>query len=173
MLRRLILGAAIVAAFAGLSPAVQQPPTAAASPANQLTTVQFASTVTPGGESVLQAGSNYFSSDTHIVWAVVNFAGLAPGTKLTYVLRLNGGDYTYGDFADLGNRTSGRVAFPLHRRDDPDEEIPGGNYDLFIYAGDQPVGHGTFGVRGDRGSDNEDPESNSQRNGNGNGNDND
>ena len=158
MLRRLIVGAAIVAAVAGLAPSVRQQPVASASPANQIINVEFAYTVTPGAEIVYKAESDYFSRDTNIIWAVVDFVNFAPGTKLTYVLRLNGWDYKYGDFACCANLTQGRLAFPLYRRDDPGDDIPGGDYDLLIFDGDKLVGQGSFGVRGGRGSDNEDPE---------------
>ncbi len=57
--------------------------------------------------------------------------------------------------------TQGRLAYPLFRRDDPGRTIPGGECDLLIFDGDKLVGQGRFGVRGGRGSDNEDPESNS------------
>ena len=160
MLRRLVVGAAIVAAVAGLAPAVQHQPVASASPANEITNVQFAYTVTPGAEIVFQAQNDYFSRDTHIVWAVVDFTNFAPGTKLNYVLRLNGWDYKHGDFACCGTLTQGRLAYPLYRRDDPGRTIPGGEYQLLIFDGDKLVGQGNFGVRGGRGSDNEDPESN-------------
>ena len=161
MFRRLLVGAAIVATVAGLAPAVQNQPIAAASPANDITNIQFAYQVTPGAEIVLQAEQDYFSRDTHVVWAVVDFANLAPGTKLNYVLRLNGWDYKYGDFACCRDLTQGRLAYPLFRRDDPGRSIPGGEYTLLIFDGDKLVGQGAFGVRGGRGSDNEDPESNS------------
>ena len=161
MLRRLLVGAAIVVAVAGLTPAVQQLPVASASPANDIIGVQFAYTVTPGAEIVYQAENDYFDRGTHIIWAVVDFRDFAPGTKLNYVLRLNGWDYKYGDFACCKDLTQGRLAFPLYRRNDPDRTIPGGEYTLLIFDGDKLLGQGNFGVRGGRGSDNEDPESNS------------
>jgi hypothetical protein len=160
MLRRLLVGAAIVAAVAGVAPVAQESATVAASPASQVTNIQFAYTVTPGAEIVYKAESDYFSRETHIVWAVMDFSGFAPGTKLTYLLRLNGWDYKYGDFACCRDLTSGRLAYPLFRRDDPGRTIPGGDYDLYVFDGDKLVGQGSFGVRGGRGSDNEDPESN-------------
>jgi len=160
MLRRLLVGVAIVAAFAGLGPVAQNQSTAAASPANDITNVQFAYQVTPGAEIVLQAAQDYFSRDTHIVWAVVDFTNLAPGTKLNYVLRLNGGDYRDGSFACCGQLTQGRLAYPLYRRNDVDRTIPGGAYTLLIFDGDKQIGQGSFGVRGGRGSDNGDPDSN-------------
>ena len=160
MLRRLIVGAAIVAAVAGLAPAVQPQPVASASPANDVINVEFAYTVTPGAEIVYKADSDYFSRDTNVIWAVVDFVNFAPGTKLNYILRLNGWDYKNGNFACCADLTQGRLAFPLYRRDDPGRDIPGGDYDLLIFDGDKLVGQGSFGVRGGRGSDNEDPESN-------------
>ncbi len=160
MLRRLLVGAAIVTAVAGLAPAVQPQQVASASPAQGITNVQFASTVTPGAEIVTKAESDYFSRDTNIIWAVVDFNDFAPGTKLEYVLRLNGWDYKFGDFACCADLTQGRLAFPLYRRDDPGRDIPGGDYTLLIFDGDKLIGEGSFGVRGGRGSDNEDPKSN-------------
>ena len=161
MLRRLLVGAAIVAAAAGLAPAVQPQQVASASPAQGITSIQFAYTVTPGAEIVYMADSDYFDRDTNIIWAVVDFNDFAPGTKLKYVLRLNGGDYKFGDFACCKDLTQGRLAFPLYRRDDPGRDIPGGDYTLLIFDGNKLIGEGSFGVRGGRGSDNEDPESNS------------
>lgn len=158
MLRRLFVGFAIVAAVAGLAPAIQNQPVASASPANEIIGVQFAYTVTPGAEIVFQAENNYFSRNSHIIWAVVDFTNFAPGTRLNYVLRLNGNDYKNGYMACCENLTQGRLAYPLYRRDNPDRTIPGGRYDLLIFDGDKLVGQGSFGVRGGSGSDNEDPE---------------
>jgi hypothetical protein len=155
MLRRLLVGAAIIAAVAGLPPALQGQPVASASPANAAATLQFAYTVTPGAEIVYQAESDYFSSRTDLVWAILDFYDLAPGTRLTYILRANGRDYRSGTLPCCGDLTSGRLAFPITRRDDPDRTVPGARWDMFVYAGGQQIAEGSFGVRGTRGLDND------------------
>ena len=155
MLRRLLVGAAIIAAVAGLPPALQPQPVASASPANASATLQCAYTVTPGAEIVYQAESDYYSSRTRLVWAVLDFYDLAPGTKLTYILRANGRDYRSGTLPCCGGLTSGRLAFPITRRDDPDRTVPGARWDMFVYAGGQQIAAGSFGVRGTRGLDND------------------
>ena len=155
MLRRLFVGAAIVAAVAGVGPAVQQQSVASASPANVRANLQFASTVTPGAEIVSQAESDYFATRTHLVWAVLDFYDLAPGAKLTYVLRANDGDYQYGTLPCCDNLTTGRLAFPITRRNDDDRTVPGARYEMFVYSGDEQIAQGSFGVRGVRGLDND------------------
>jgi hypothetical protein len=155
MLRRLFVGAAIVAVVAGLAPAGQNQPVASASPANVTANLQFAYTVTPDAQIVYQAESDYFSRETHLVWAVLDFYDLAPGTRLTYVLRANDGDYRSGRLPCCDNLTTGRLAFPITRRNDSDRTVPGARYEMFVYAGDQQIAEGSFGVRGGRGLDND------------------
>ena len=154
MLRRLVVGAALLAAVAGL-PALQQQPVASASPANLSANLQFAYTVTPGAEIVYQAENDYFSRDTRLVWAILDFSDLPPGAKLTYILRANNGDYQYGTLPCCENLTNGRLAFPITRRDDYDRTVPGARYEMFVYHSDQQIAYGTFGVRGGRGLDND------------------
>ena len=155
MLRRVLVGAAIVAAVAGLAPAIQEQPVAAASPANASGNLQFAYTVTPDAEIVAEAESDYFSSETRVVWAVLDFYDLAPNTRLTYTLRANDRVYRRGTLPCCGDQTSGRLAFPITRRDDPDGTVPGARYEMVVYAGDQQIAEGSFGVRGTRGLDND------------------
>ncbi|MCC6178528.1 MAG: hypothetical protein IT305_24760 [Chloroflexi bacterium] len=156
MFRRLLVGVALVAGIAALGPALQSAAPAEASPANAINSLVFAPQVTTEGVPVGERIE--FSRDTHIVWAVVNFNGLANGTQLTYILRLNGWDYSWGSMACCDGVTNGRLAFPLHNKDTTDEVIPGGAYTLYIYNGDTEVARGGFGVNGGRGSDNSDPE---------------
>ena len=155
MLRRLVVGAAIVAAVAGLAPAVQEQPVAAASPANASGSLQFAYTITPDAQIVETAEQDYFSSETRVVWAVLDFYDVPPGTRLTYKLRANNRHYQSGTLACCGDLTSGRLAFPITRRGDPDRTVPGARYDLVVYAGGQRIAEGSFGVRGTRGFDND------------------
>ena len=155
MLRRLFVSAAIVAAVAGFAPVVQDQPTASASPANASGSLQFAYTITPDAEIVATAEQNYFSSETRVVWAVIDFYDVPPGTRLTYNLRANGRHYQSGRLACCDDLTSGRLAFPITRRNDPDRSIPGARYDMVVYAGNQLIAEGSFGVRGTRGFDND------------------
>ena len=155
MFRRLVAGALIVGAVAGLAPAVQEQPIASASPANASGNLQFAYTITPDAEIVTQADSDYFDSDTRVVWAVIDFFDVAPGTKVTYALRANGRAYQSGALECCGDLTSGRLAFPITRRSDPDRPVPGARYDMVVYAGRELLAEGSFGVRGTRGFDND------------------
>jgi hypothetical protein len=152
MLRRPLLAAAPIGACAALGSATQAPAPAEASPAYANVAVSFAADVTKDGEALGEGIE--LSSNEHVVWAVLSFDGLGPGTKLTDILRLNGWDYKWGDTGCCKGISSGTVAFPLSRRDGGGT-IPGGAYALYIYDGDTEVARGGFGVRGGKGSDND------------------
>ena len=155
MFRRLIAGALIVGALAGFAPVVQDQPIASASPASASGSLQFAYTVTPEGEIVNQAEADYFDEDTRVVWAVLDYSDVAPGTRLTYNLRANGRAYRSGTLPCCGELMSGRLAFPITRRNDLDRSVPGARYDMVVYAGRELIAEGSFGVRGTRGLDND------------------
>ena len=157
MFRRLLACALIVVAVAGLTATLREPALVTAAPGNALNTIRFAEGVTqnlqPIGERI------YFDSEVDVVWAVVDFSGIPPGTQLTYILRLNNFDYRFGDLNCCGNLASGRFAFPLQGRGG--DELPGGAYRFYVYQGDQEIGQAGFGVRGDSGADNGNTNSNS------------
>ena len=151
MLRRLIAGVALIAAFASLSLVDRLPGSVLASPANQSASLSFAHDVTSSGEVVGEAID--FSRDKHTVWAILDYPYASPGANLSYILRLNGDDYSWGKLK-CGSSCS-QVAIPLRNKDHSGKTIPGGAYLLLVYDGDTEIARGGFGVNGGKGSDND------------------
>jgi hypothetical protein len=158
MFRRLLVGAVIVAAIAGVNSPWQADRTVEAAPANVIGSISFGTGV--DDQAQVTGEGVEFSSDPGTIWASFPFSGVGSGTQWTYVLRLNGTDFAWGDINCCGSTTSGRMAIPLVQPSNG-AELPGGAYRLYIYEGSQEVGNGGFGVRGDDGADSGDPESNS------------
>jgi len=150
MFRRLFVGVALIVAFASLGSFSRTPQAAQASPFNQSATIVFADDVSKDGEVVGERVE--FGRNKHVVWAVVD--GVAPGANLSYILRLNGSDYKWGDLNCCKN-SGGQIAFPLARNGNRDKPIPGGAYTLLVYDGDKEIARGGFGVNGGKGSDND------------------
>ncbi len=159
MFRQLMVGALIIVTVAGLASSFQDSQPAAASPSNVSVSITFASAVTQDGDPVDERIE--FGGDNH-VWAIVDFTDLSPGAKLSYILRVNKGDFNWGKLQCCGGLTSGRFAFQLEKRNGG-AELPGGAYRLFIYDGDTEIGQAGFGVRGTRGLDNGNANSNRER----------
>jgi hypothetical protein len=151
--RRLLVGGVIVMAVAGLSPTFQDYPSVEAAPSNAVGLITFAAgtdaNANPVGEAI------EFHSGITEVWAFFTFGNVSGG-EIDYILRLNGWDYTWGKTGCCQGVSSGRAAIPL--RDAEGDELPGGSYTLYLYEGDTEVGRGSFGVRGEGGADNGDPE---------------
>jgi hypothetical protein len=145
MIRRLLVGAVLVAAFATLSPLTPTPQPAQASPATQDATLYFANHVSSSGEIIGEAVE--FSRGADNIWAIMDASGFA-GSKLTYRLTLNGDDYRWGSLGCCRDGGGSSVAFRLHN-------LPGGAYIMYVYNGDTEIARAGFGVRGGRGSDND------------------
>jgi hypothetical protein len=145
MLRRLFVGVALIAAFASLGSFARQPQAVEASPANQAASISFADHEDGSGETI------EFRRGEGAVWAFVEYPGGGSGSKLSYIMRLNGWDYKWGDLkcgSDCGS-----FAFRLTSKDNGG--IPGGAYQVLIYDGDTEIARGGFGVKGGKGSDND------------------
>jgi hypothetical protein len=157
MIRRLLVGALIVAAVAGFAPTAREQALFAAPSELSVASITFAEGATADAAPINERV--YFDRDNSGIWAFVDFADGGPGTQLTYVLRLNGEDFTFGTIECCGGRSSGRMAFEL--RSVGRDELPGGAYRLVIFEGDRELGQGGFGVRGGQGADNGNAPSNS------------
>jgi len=146
MLRRLFVGVALIAVFASLSLWGRQPaPVVEASPANQSVSLFF-SDQKDGGEQV------EYNRGEGVVWAHLD--GVPTGANLSYILRLNGWDYKWGKL-DCCKNGGGPVEFPVFNKDGKGKGIPGGSYELYVYDGDKELARGGFGVKGGKGSDND------------------
>ena len=145
MLRRLFLGLALIGAFASLGSFTRQPAVVQASPANQLATISFADHGDGSGEVI------YFRRGEGAVYANVDYPGGGSGSHLSYILRLNGDDYKWGDIKCGSN--CGSFALRLTSKDNGG--IPGGAYLLLVYDGDTEIARAGFGVKGGKGSDND------------------
>jgi hypothetical protein len=145
MIRRLLVGAVALAAFASLGPLAPAPQPVQASPANQEVSLYFANHVTSSGEVIGEAVD--FSGGSNDIWAIVDAGGYG-GSKLTYRLTLNGWDYRWGSLGCCKGSGDSSLAFRLHN-------LPGGAYTMYVYDGDKEIARGGFGVRGSRGSDND------------------
>jgi hypothetical protein len=154
MFRRLLVGALIIAAVASFAPTAQDKLLAA--PGNGVAAIVFARGATDDAQPIGQRV--YFNRDNSGVWAIVDFTDLGPGTDLKYVLQLNGEDFVFGKIACCGGQSSGRMAFKLKSANG--DGMPGGAYRLYIYEGDNELGNAGFGVRGGRGADNGNVDSN-------------
>ena len=145
MLRRLFVGVAILAAFASLGSFARQPEAVQASPANQSVSLFFSDQSGSGEQVEYNRGEN-------VIWAHLD--GVPTGANLSYILRLNGDDYKWGKL-DCCKNGGGSVEFPVFNKDGKGKGIPGGAYALYVYDGDKELAHGGFGVKGGKGSDND------------------
>jgi len=150
MLRRLFVGVALIAAFASMSLLGRQPVAVQASPANQQGSVYFTDHSDDGPENA-QVG---FGKNEGVVWAIIDTGGRGPGAHLSYILRLNGDDYKWGDIK-TGSSTPGQFSLALSNKDSKSKGLPGGAYQLLVYDGDVEIARGGFGVNGGKGSDND------------------
>ena len=149
MLRRLFVGVALIAAFASLGSFTRQPAAVEASPANQAASVTFSDHSDGSGEVI------YFGRGENVVWAQLDYPGANSGSNLSYILRLNGWDYKWGKLSCGSKCNGGQIAFPLFNKDSKGKGIPGGAYALYFYDGDTEIARGGFGVKGGKGSDND------------------
>lgn len=148
MLRRLFVGVALIALFASLSLWGRQPAAVQAAPASDsAASISFADHQDGSGETI------NFRRGEGAVYAFVDYPGGSPGAKLSYIMRLNGWDYKWGDLK-CGSSCSS-FAFRLTKKDGDSDGIPGGAYQVLVYDGDTEIARGGFGVKGGRGSDND------------------
>ena len=145
MLRRLFVGVALIAAFASLGSFSRVPALVEAAPANQSVSLVV---VDHKGDSSSDAQVEYQKGENK-VWAHVD--GVPAGANLSYILRLNGDDYKWGKLDCC--KSGGSFAFSLTSKDNG--SIPGGAYLLLVYDGDKELARTGFGVKGGRGSDND------------------
>jgi len=146
MLRRLFVGVALIAAFASMSSLVRQPMAVEAAPAAQGGgSVHFADHEDGSGEDI------EFRRGEGAVWAFVDYSAGNSGSNLSYILRLNGDDYKWGKLRCGSNCSS--FSFRLSSKDNG--SIPGGAYQVLVYDGDTEIARGGFGVKGGKGSDND------------------
>ncbi|MFN8637321.1 MAG: hypothetical protein U0893_26015 [Chloroflexota bacterium] len=145
MLRRLLLCAALIVAFASLGSFTRTPATVEAAPANQSVTIY----VTDHQDAGSDQAQVEFQRGEGRVWAHVE--GIPAGANLSYILRLNGDDYKWGKLDCC--KSGGTAIFAITSKDDG--SIPGGAYLLLVYDGDKELGRTGFGVKGGKGSDND------------------
>src|SRR5215217_567473 len=150
MLRRLFVGVALLVAFASLGSFARQPDAVQASPANQSGWVVFVDHSDDGPDQAQVE----FNRGEGVIWAVVD-TGAGPGANLSYILRLKGDDYKWGKIDTGKSGAPGQFSFALFNKDGKDKGIPGGAYQLLVYDGDREVARGGFGVKGGKGSDND------------------
>src|SRR5262245_28148420 len=132
MLRRLFLGVALIAAFASLGSFAHRPVAVEASPANQAGSISFSDHSDGSGEVI------YFQRGENAVWAHVDYPGGGNGSHLSYIMRLNGDDYKWGDIKCGSN--CGSFEFRLSGKDG--KSIPGGAYQVLVYDGDTEIARG-------------------------------
>jgi hypothetical protein len=147
MLRRLIVGVAVIAAFASMSLVGRLPASVLASPANQTASLSFADHSDGSGEQI------DFRKGEGKVWALLDYPYGNSGSNLSFILRLNGDDYSWGKIK-CGSSCSS-IAIPLENKDHSNAGIPGGAYQMFVYDGDTEIARAGFGVKGGKGSDND------------------
>jgi len=146
MLRRLLVGVALIALFASLSLWGQRPAAVVeASPANADGSISFADHSDGGGETI------EFRKGEGAIWAFVDYPAGGSGNKMSYILRLNGWDYKWGNLK-CGSSCSS-FSFRVDSKDNG--SIPGGAYEVYVYDGDKEIARGGFGVKGGKGSDND------------------
>ena len=145
MLRRLFVGVALIAAFASLGSFSRGPAAVQASPAYQGVTLVIVDHKNDGRD---QADVEFQSGEGR-VWALLD--GVPSGAILSYILRLNGDDYKWGKLDCC--KSGGSAEFALTSKDNG--AIPGGAYLLLVYDGDKEIARTGFGVKGGRGSDND------------------
>ena len=146
MLRRLFVGVALVAVVAYLGSFTRAPAAVEAAPANQSVSLVI---VDHKGDGTDQAQVEFQKGEGK-VWALLD--GVPAGANLSYILRLNGDDYKWGKL-DCCKNGGGSLAFALDSKDNG--AIPGGAYELFVYDGNKELARTGFGVKGGRGSDND------------------
>ncbi|MFN8523181.1 MAG: hypothetical protein U0821_08760 [Chloroflexota bacterium] len=157
MIKRLIVAGALLAAITGLTTRPDQLMLYAA-PANGVDAISFAHGMGSDGSPIGPAVE--FGKDSAEVWAIIDFRNVPPGAKMTYLLRVNGEDYSWGDLNCCGGVQNGRLGFQLRKRNGGGGDLPGGAYRLFIYENDKEVAQGGFGVKGRQGLDNGNANSN-------------
>jgi len=145
MLRRLFVGVALIAAFASIGSFNRAPTAVEAAPANQSVSLTIVDHKNDGTDQAQVE----FNKGEGKVWALVN--GVPAGANLSYILRLNGDDYKWGKLDCCSG--GGSTEFSLSSKDNGD--IPGGAYELYVYDGDKELARTGFGVKGGRGSDND------------------
>jgi hypothetical protein len=146
MFRRLVVAVALIAAFAALGSFTRAPEAVQASPANQSISLTIVDHKSDGTDEAKAE----FSKHEGKVWAIVD--GAPVGANLSYILRLNGWDYKWGKL-DCCKSGGGSFAFAVFSKDNG--SIPGGAYELLVYDGDTELGRTGFGVKGGKGSDND------------------
>jgi len=168
MIVRFAVVAAVLAAFIALGtpwngPVLGlQPSTAAAAPAATSTDgIEFSTHVSSDARP--EDPRIEFGSGTNTVWASFQYHDHDSSAKVSYLVRADGEDYTFGKL-DCCNGSSGRYAFPIRKRNG-NGDLPGAAYDVRVYVNNAEVAHAGFGVKGRGGLDHDGQ-------GNGNGNDN-
>jgi hypothetical protein len=146
MLRRFFVGAALIALFASLSFGGRHPAAVEAAPVNEsAASISFADHEDGSGETI------EFRRGEGAIYAMVDYPSGGSGSHLSYILRLNGDDYKWGDLK-CGS-TCSSFTFRIDSKDNG--SIPGGAYEVLVYDGDTEIARGGFGVKGGKGSDND------------------
>jgi hypothetical protein len=145
MIPRLLLCAALIVAFASLSAVGRSPAAVQAAPASQGVSLVVVDHKDDGTDEVKVE----FQKGEDRVWALLD--GVPAGARLSYILRLNGWDYKWGKLNCC--KDGGSLAFAITSKDNG--SIPGGAYLLLVYDGDTEIARTGFGVRGGKGSDND------------------
>ena len=157
-----VLGAPWNGSSVSLAPATVSAAPVGAPAATSTDGLQFSTHVSSDGKP--QDPRVEFGSGTNTVWASFQYHDHDPSAKVSYLVRADGEDYTFGKL-DCCNGSNGRYAFPITKRSGSGD-LPGAAYDVRVYVNDTEVANGGFGVKGRGGLDHDGQ-------GNGNGNDND
>jgi hypothetical protein len=99
-----------------------------------------------------------FGSDNNGFWVIVPFTDLPRGTVLSRVVRNNGSDFNwdndmYGRLNCCPDGGSGTLLFRVLQYSGNEGRLPGGAYDVFVYANGTEVASIGVGIEGRRGDD--------------------
>jgi hypothetical protein len=161
VIRRALLAAAILLGITATAPFGSREVLFAA-PAGGVDQLWFATGLNSDG-SIPDARIEFGKEDAE-VWAIFDFSNVPPGAKMSFLLRVGNAhskeDYSWGDINCCRGYSSGRFGFPLPRRNGNFTDLPGGAYELVIFEGGKEVAKGGFGVKGKKGLDNGNANSN-------------
>jgi hypothetical protein len=121
---------------------------------NLAVSTEMGANFTPAGRVAIE----FNQDDNDGVFVTFEYKDLAPGSKLTRIVRFNGDDYNwdnsrYGRLECCPNGGSGRYGFKVLRLSGRDGELPGGRYEARIYLAGDEVAVVGWGIRTGGGDD--------------------
>jgi hypothetical protein len=146
-------GALVAAAVLLYAPLVEQAD-AAPQVLNLVVSTGIGDNFTPRGE----VGISFKTTDNDGVFVTFEYKDLAPGSKLTRIVRFNGDDYNwdssrYDRLECCPSGGSGRYGFKVVRLSGREGEIPGGRYEARIYLNGDEIANTGWEMRGAGGDD--------------------